>query len=75
MIQQPHQPQPKKFVEVNLVDDDSDDELGKYSDGEDEDEVARVETDGRSEDDRKLIEDIVRKDLEAIRPQNNVQKK
>ena len=80
MIQQPQEPQqpqqqtPKKVVEVNLV-DDSDDELGKYSDGEDEDEVAGVETEGRSEDNRQLIEDIVRGDLEAIRSQDNVQKR
>ena len=80
MIQQPPQPQqpqqqtPKKVVEVNLV-DDSDDELGKYSDGEDEDEVAGVEAEGRSEDNRQLIEDIVRGDLEAIRSQDNSQKK
>ena len=80
MIQQPQQPQqpqqqtPKKVVEVNLV-DDSDDELGKYSDGEDEDEVAGVEAGGRSEDNRQLIEDIVRGDLEAIRSQDNGQKK
>ena len=80
MIQQPQQPQqpqqqtPKKVVEVNLV-DDSDEELGKYSDGEDEDEVAGVEAGGRSEDNRQLIEDIVRGDLEAIRSQDSVQKK
>ena len=80
MIQQPPQPQqpqqqtPKKVVEVNLV-DDSDDELGKYSDGEDEDEVTGVEAGGRSEDNRQLIEDIVRGDLEAIRSQDNGQKK